>query len=195
MPGITRVAVYCGSKTGDSPRFMEAALAFGRALAAHQLDLVYGGAHHGLMGAVATGVLEGGRHVIGVVPRGLARQEFAHPGLSEHVLVDDMNTRKAIMAAKADAYVALPGGFGTMDELFDMLTAAQVGLHSKPIGLLDLDGFYAPLLAWITHSLQRGFIPGGLKDLLLVRSEPAELVRALLTHQPPESGLRWIKNS
>ncbi len=191
---IKRVAVYCGSKAGDSPVFLEAASSFGRALAANGLDLVYGGAHHGLMGAMASAVLEGGRHVIGVVPRGLARQEFAHPGLSEHVVVDDMYTRKAMMAAKADAFVALPGGFGTMDELFDMLTAAQVGLHTKPIGLLDLDGFYGPLLAWITQALQRGFIPSGLKDLLLVRSHPEELVRALLTHQPPPSALRWIRD-
>lgn len=191
---ITRVAVFCGSKSGDSPVFLEAAAAFGRALAQHQLDLVYGGAHHGLMGALASAVLEGGGHVIGVVPRGLARQEFAHPRLSEHLLVDDLYTRKALMAEKADAFVALPGGFGTMDELFDMLTAAQVGLHQKPIGLLDLDGFYAPLLAWISQALQRGFIPPSLKDLLLVRSTPDELVRALLTHQPPDSALRWIRD-
>lgn len=191
---ISRVGVFCGSKPGDSPLFMEAATAFGRALAKHQLDLVYGGAAHGLMGAVAGAVLEGGRHVIGVVPRGLSRQEFAHPELSEHVLVDDMYQRKAMMAQKADAFVALPGGFGTLDELFDMLSAAQVGLHTKPIGLLDVDGYYAPLLAWITHALQRGFIPGGLKDLLLVRSNPDDLVRALLTHQPPPSTLRWIRD-
>lgn len=191
---ISRVGVFCGSKPGDSPLFMEAATAFGRALAKHQLDLVYGGAAHGLMGAVAGAVLEGGRHVIGVVPRGLSRQEFAHPELSEHVLVDDMYQRKAMMAQKADAFVALPGGFGTLDELFDMLCAAQVGLHTKPIGLLDVDGYYAPLLAWITHALQRGFIPGGLKDLLLVRSNPDDLVRALLTHQPPPSTLRWIRD-
>jgi uncharacterized protein (TIGR00730 family) len=191
---ITRVGVFCGSKTGDSPRYLEAAAGFGRAMAQHKLDLVYGGAHHGLMGAVASAVIEAGGHVIGVVPRGLSRQEFAHPRLSEHLLVGDMYERKALMASKADAFVALPGGFGTMDELFDMLTAAQVGLHQKPIGLLDVDGFYTPLLAWITQALQRGFIPGGLKELLLVRSDPAELVRALLTHQPPPSAVRWIKD-
>ncbi len=191
---IKRVGVFCGSKTGDSPIFLEAAAAFGRALAANKLDLVYGGAHHGLMGAVASAVLEGGGHVIGVVPRGLSRQEFAHPKLSEHHLVDDMYSRKALMADKADAFIALPGGFGTMDELFDMLTAAQVGLHTKPIGLLDLDGFYAPLLAWIGQALSRGFIPAVLKDLLLVRSDPAELVTALLAHRPPRSDLRWIKD-
>ncbi|MDP2271969.1 MAG: TIGR00730 family Rossman fold protein [Archangium sp.] len=191
---IKRVGVFCGSKSGDSPRFLEAAAAFGRALAANKLDLVYGGAHHGLMGAVASAVIEGGGHVIGVVPRGLSRQEFAHPKLSEHHLTDDMYSRKALMAQKADAFIALPGGFGTMDELFDMLTAAQVGLHRKPIGLLDLDGFYAPLLAWISQALARGFIPAGLKELLLVRSDPAELVEALLAHQPPPSDLRWIKD-
>ncbi|MDP3152565.1 MAG: TIGR00730 family Rossman fold protein [Archangium sp.] len=191
---IQRVGVFCGSKPGDSPVFLEAAAAFGRALAANKLDLVYGGAHHGLMGAVASAVIEGGGHVIGVVPRGLSRQEFAHPKLSEHHLTDDMYSRKALMAQKADAFIALPGGFGTMDELFDMLTAAQVGLHRKPIGLLDLDGFYAPLLAWISQALARGFIPAGLKELLLVRSDPAELVEALLAHQPPPSDLRWIKD-
>ena len=191
---IKRVGVFCGSKTGDSPVFLEAAAAFGRALAANKLDLIYGGAHHGLMGAVASAVFEGGGHVIGVVPRGLSRQEFAHPKLSEHHLVDDMYSRKALMAQKADAFIALPGGFGTMDELFDMLTAAQVGLHRKPIGLLDLDGFYAPLLAWINQALARGFIPAGLKELLLVRSDPSELVEALLAHQPPPSDLRWIKD-
>ena len=187
---ISRVAVFCGSKSGDSPVFVEAAAAFGRALATAGLDLVYGGAQTGLMGALATAVLAGGRSAIGVVPRGLSREEFAHPELTEHHLVDDMNARKALMASKADAFVALPGGFGTLDELFDMLTAAQLGLHHKPIGLLDVDGYYAPLLAWVSQGLARGFIPGGLKDLLLVRSHPEELVRALLTHQPPPSPVR-----
>ena len=133
------VCVFCGSKEGDSPLFREAATAFGRALAAQKLDLVYGGAHHGLMGAVADAVLAGGGKIIGVVPRGLARQEFAHPELTEHHVVDTMYERKALMAERADAFVALPGGFGTMDELFDMLTGAQIGLHHKPIGLLDVD--------------------------------------------------------
>ena len=191
---IARVAVFCGSKSGDAPVFLEAAAALGTALAQEGLDLVYGGAHRGLMGAVASAVLAGGRRAIGVVPRGLSREEFAHPELSEHHLVDDMNARKALMAEKADAFIALPGGFGTLDELFDMLTAAQLGLHHKPIGLLDVDGYYAPLLAWLSQALRRGFIPLGLKDLLLVRSNPAELVRALLTHQPPPPAVRWIRD-
>jgi uncharacterized protein (TIGR00730 family) len=151
---VKNVCVFCGSKNGDSPLFREAASQFGAALAANGLDLVYGGAHHGLMGAVADAVLAGGRQIIGVVPRGLARQEFAHPELSEHHVVDTMYERKALMAERADAFVALPGGFGTMDELFDMLTGAQIGLHHKPIGLLDVDGYYSAMLEWIRHALQ-----------------------------------------
>ena len=190
---MRNVCVFCGSKTGDSPIFREAATAFGGALAASKLDLVYGGAHHGLMGAVADAVLAGGGKLIGVVPRGLARQEFAHPELSEHHVVDTMHERKALMAERADAFVALPGGFGTMDELFEMLTGAQIGLHHKPIGLLDVDGYYAALQGWISLALQRGFIPSGLKDVLLVRSDPAELVMALLTHRPPPPAVQWLK--
>ncbi len=190
---VQRVCVFCGSKDGDRPLYREAATGFGRALASHGLDLVYGGAQHGLMGAVADAVLAGGRQIVGVVPRGLARQEFAHPELSEHHVVDTMYERKAMMAERADAFVALPGGFGTMDELFDMLTGAQLGLHHKPIGLLDVDGYYAPLLEWISGGLQRGFIPGGLKDVLLVRAEPEALVEALLTHRPPAPSVQWIK--
>ncbi len=189
---IERVCVFCGSKSGDSPVFLEAATTFGRALAANGLDLVYGGAHHGLMGAVADGVLAGGRKIVGVVPRGLARQEFAHPELTEHHVVDTMYERKALMAQRADAFVALPGGFGTLDELFDMLSGAQLGLHHKPIGLLDVEGYYAPLLEWISQGLRRGFIPAGLKDVLLVSADPAALVTALLTHRPPPPSVQWI---
>lgn len=176
---LARVCVFCGSKEGRSPRYGAAATAFGRALAAQGLDLVYGGAQGGLMGRVASAVLEGGRHVIGVVPRGLARLEFAHPGLSEHHLVEDLSVRKALMAEKADAFVALPGGFGTMDELFEMLTAAQVGLHQKPIGLLNTDDFYTPLLGWIRHALDEAFISPSPGAALLVEREPEALVAAL----------------
>lgn len=177
---MRRVCVFCGSRAGDSPRFREAASALGAALASRGLDLVYGGAQHGLMGAVADAVLAGGRQIIGVVPRGLAREEFAHPELSEHLVVDTMAHRKALMAEKSDAFVVLPGGFGTMDELFEMLTGAQLKLHHKPIGLLDVDGYYAPLLEWIARGVQRGFIPGALKDELVVRDDANALVEALL---------------
>jgi len=190
---LRRVCVFCGSKEGNSPVFREAAAAFGRALARKKLDLVYGGAGNGLMGAVASAVLEGGGHVIGVVPRGLARQEFAHPGLSEHHLVDDLGRRKQLMAEKADAFVALPGGFGTMDELFEMLTEAQLGIHSKPIGLLDTAGYYGHLTQWIAGAVQHGFIPAAFKDVLAVSADPDQLVDMLLAHQPPAATVAWIK--
>lgn len=189
---MRRVCVYCGSKTGDDPLYLDAARRFGAALAAHGLDLVYGGAQHGLMGAVADGVIDGGRHVIGVIPRGLARQEFAHARVQEHHFVDTMYERKALMAEKADAFVALPGGFGTMDELFDMLTGAQIGLHQKPIGLLDTAGYYQPLVAWVSQAFARGFIPPVLEKILVVRQDPEALVAALLTHEAPDPAIRWL---
>ncbi|MFZ5440982.1 MAG: TIGR00730 family Rossman fold protein [Myxococcota bacterium] len=183
MQPLQRVCVFCGSKNGDSPRFREAATAMGTALAARGLDLVYGGAQHGLMGAVADAVLAGGRQIIGVVPRGLARDEFAHPELTEHLIVDSMPARKTLMGERADAFVALPGGFGTMDELFEVLTDRQLGLHRKPVGLLDVDGYYQPLLTWLAGGLQRGFIPGSMKDVLVVRDDANALVEALLAHR------------
>jgi uncharacterized protein (TIGR00730 family) len=190
---LKRVCVFCGSKPGDRPIFREAAFALGRALGKRQLELVYGGAHTGLMGAVADGALEAGAKVIGVIPEGLARQEFAHPRISEVHRVATMSERKELMGSLADAFIALPGGFGTMDELFEVLTGAQIGLHQKPIGVLDTEGFYGSLVSWISMGLQRGFIPGGLKDVLVVRSEPEVLVETLLSHQPPPPAVRWIK--
>ncbi len=189
---ISRVAVYCGSKEGDSPAFREAAVGLGSALAARGCDLVYGGAANGLMGAIASAVLAGGREVTGVIPHGLAAQEWAHPRLTEAVFVNTMHERKAIMAERADAFIAMPGGFGTMDELFDVLTQAQVGLHRKPIGVLNLGGYYAPIIEWVKLALQRGFIPEVLRDVLVVRDQPAELVEALLSHQPPPSAVTWL---
>lgn len=190
---IRRVAVYCGSKEGNSPRFKEAASALGAAMASRKLDLVYGGAANGLMGAVASAVLDGGGHVLGVIPTGLERQEWAHPELSEAIRVDTMHERKALMAERADAFIALPGGFGTMDELFDVLTQAQVGLHRKPIGLLNLDGYYAPLLEWVQRAFEAGFIPRVLETVLVSRGDPAVLVDALLAHQPPPSAVEWSR--
>ncbi len=172
--------------------FMEAAAQLGAAMARRGLDLVYGGAANGLMGAVASATLLGGRHVIGVIPSGLERQEWAHPQLSEAIRVDSMHERKALMIEKADAFIALPGGFGTMDELFDVLTQAQVGLHRKPIGLLNQDGYYAPIIDWVKTGLARGFIPAVLETVLVVRDEPQALVDALLTHEPPPSAITWL---
>ncbi len=189
---IQRIAVYCGSKEGDSPVFAQAARGLGEAFAARGLDLVYGGAANGLMGAIASAVLAGGREVTGIIPRGIERQEWAHPGLTEAIRVETMHERKALMAERADAFIALPGGFGTMDELFDVLTQAQVGLHRKPIGLLNLEGYYEPIIAWVKLGLQRGFIPRALEHVLVVQEQPEALVEALLSHQPPSSAITWL---
>jgi uncharacterized protein (TIGR00730 family) len=189
---VKSVCVFCGSKSGDSPAFAEAAFGVGKALASRGLELVYGGAQHGLMGALADGALSAGGRVVGVIPNGLARQEFAHARLSEGVYVDTMAERKQRMIDRADAFIALPGGFGTLDELFEVLTGAQVGLHRKPIGVLNQGGFFGPLLEWIDLSLQRGFIPAALKGVLVVEEHPEHLVTSLLTHQPPEPAVRWI---
>jgi uncharacterized protein (TIGR00730 family) len=189
---IKYVCVFCGSRPGASPVFREAATALGRALADRGLGLVYGGAGQGLMGAVADAVLDGGGEVIGVIPHGLARQEFAHPRLTKAHFVGSMHERKALMESLADAFIALPGGFGTMDELFEALTFSQLGLHQKPIGLVDTDGYYAPLVAWIRGALAQGFVPRELETALLVDADPAALLERLLGHRPPESPVKWL---
>ena len=162
-------------------------------MAIRGIGLVYGGAANGLMGSIAEAVLVGGESAIGVIPRGLARQEFAHPRLTQAHLVDSMHERKAMMADLSDGYLAMPGGFGTMDELFEALTWAQVGLHSKPIGLLNTDGFYDSLLSWVRRGLDEGFIPAVLSTALVVESEPAALIEQLLVHRPPASAVTWVR--
>lgn len=190
---IRRLAVFCGSKVGSKPGYVEAATAFGAQMARRNIGLVYGGAANGLMGALAEAVLAGGQTVVGVIPRGLARQEFAHPRLTESRFVETMHERKALMADLADGFVALPGGFGTMDELFEALTWAQVGLHAKPIGLLNVDGFYDALLAWVHRSLSDGFVPSALATVLVVEKRPDALLEQLMMHQPPLSTVTWLR--
>jgi uncharacterized protein (TIGR00730 family) len=144
------------------------------------------------MGAVADGVLGGGQQAIGVIPRGLARAEFAHPKLTTLHAVDSMHERKALMEELSDAFVALPGGFGTMDELFEILTWAQIGLHAKPIGLLNVEGYWDPLEQQIRRGFTEGFIPPGLDTALVVETSAEALVERLLLHQPPPSAVKWI---
>ncbi len=189
------VGVYCGSRDGARPIYREAATELGRVLAKNSLGLVYGGAHSGLMGAVADGVLRGGQSVTGVLPRGLARAEFAHPKLTTLHLVESMHERKALMEKLSDAFVAMPGGFGTLDELFEILTWAQVGLHAKPVGLLNVDGYWDPLEEQIHRSFEEGFIPSNLLTALVVEKTPEALIDRLLLHQPPASAITWIRPS
>jgi uncharacterized protein (TIGR00730 family) len=180
------VCLFCGSAPGRGERYRDAARAFGAALAARGLALVYGGGHIGLMGAAADATLAAGGRVIGVIPRFLVERELAHPGLSELVVVETMHQRKAIMADRADAFAALPGGFGTADELFEALTWAQLGLHVKPVGLLDVDGYFGPLLGWVDHMTAEGFLARRDRERLLPADSPERLLD-LLARWRPES--------
>ena len=190
MPALRRVCVFCGSREGGRPAYRRAATALGQALAARDLGLVYGGAQGGLMGAVADAVLAGGQRVHGVVPHGLAGREFAHPRLSEAHFVESMHERKAVMEQLCDAFIALPGGYGTLDELFEALSWAQLGLHAKPIGLLNVSGYFDPLVAWVARGVDDGFVAPEHAALLLVERRPEPLVERLLSATPVE-GTRW----
>ena len=155
-----RIAVFCGANTGTDPGILEAARAMGRVIAEHGMGVVYGGGHVGLMGAVADAALQAGGEVIGVIPGFMAEKELAHDGLTQLIIVRDMHERKMRMHELSQAVIALPGGFGTMDELFELLTWRQLGLHNKPIGLLNVNGFYTPLLEQIARMQGDGFLHG-----------------------------------
>jgi uncharacterized protein (TIGR00730 family) len=177
---VPRVCVFCGSSHGREPVFGVAARLLGQALAERGIGLVYGGAHRGLMGVLADSVLQHGGEVIGVIPQVLVEREIAHLGLTQQIVVQTMHERKAIMAAHADAFIALPGGFGTLDELMEVLTWRQLGLHAKPTGLLDVDGYFAGLRQFIVHMVELGFVPPEEAERIRVGSDPAGLLDALL---------------
>jgi uncharacterized protein (TIGR00730 family) len=172
-----RIAVFCGSHPGADPRFMRAARALGHDLATRGIGVVYGGASNGCMGALADGALAAGGEVIGVLPRGLA--ERAHPGLTRFELVDSMHERKARMAALSDAVIALPGGYGTFDELFEALTWSQLGIDRKPIGVLDDGGFWQPLLQMLDAAMSAGFLLPKNRELLVSDASVDGLLRQL----------------
>lgn len=157
--GMQRICVYCGSRAGSDPRFAAKAAEFGARLAREQLTLVYGGGNVGLMGVMADAALANGGEVIGVIPQQLVRWEVAHQGLTSLEVVASMHERKARMFDLSDAFVALPGGFGTLDEMFEMLTWRQLGFGDKPCALLDVDGFYSPLVGMVDRMVDRGFVP------------------------------------
>jgi uncharacterized protein (TIGR00730 family) len=167
--------------------------ALGQELAAHGLTLVYGGASVGLMGVVADSALAAGGAAIGVLPKGLFIREVAHAGLTELREVGSMHKRKALMADLADGFIALPGGFGTFDELFEIVTWAQIGIHRKPIGLLDVEGYFAPLLALVRHATREGFIPEGQSELLACDTDPARLLEHM-AHARPFLPPRWTES-
>lgn len=162
------VCVYCGSSTGLSPAYSQAAAQCGRALAARDITVVYGGGNIGLMGVLADAAMAAGGRVIGVIPHALVERELAHQGLTQLIAVHSMHERKQKMADLSDAFLALPGGLGTMDELFEILTWLQLGIHTKPVGLLNTSGFYARLLDFLSHMHDEQFLRNGQLDLLLV---------------------------
>jgi uncharacterized protein (TIGR00730 family) len=186
---VASVCVFCGSSAGSAPEYAGAARALGRALAARGLELVYGAGHVGLMGVLADAVLQAGGRVVGFIPRALAGRELAHQGLSELHVVGTMHERKAAMADRAGAFVALPGGFGTADELFEILTWAQLGIHAKPVGLLNVQGYFDPLLAWVERAVQEGFVRDTHRGMLLVGDDPEALLEAVL-REPTAPGPR-----
>ena len=178
---MTRICVLSGARYGTRPEYRTAAEALGRVLVARGLELVYGGARVGLMGVIADTVLAGGGRVTGVIPEALVAREVAHTGLDDLRIVDSMHERKATMADLSDGFIALPGGWGTFDELFEILTWAQLGIHSKPIGLLNTEGFYDGLLAFIDHVAREGFLRIDPREALVVERDPATLLGALQT--------------
>lgn len=190
MP-ISRICVFCGSSSGANPRFAELAEQLGGLLAAQGLGLVYGGASVGLMGRLADAALAGGGEVIGVIPQSLVDMEVAHDGLSDLRVVASMHERKAAMADLADAFIALPGGIGTLDELAEVLTWAQLGLHTKPIGLLDANGYFGPLLAFFDRAVRDRFLQPAHRAMLLVEDEPGRLLTAFRSYQPPPP-FKWV---
>ncbi len=185
-------AVFCGARAGASAAYAKAANELGAELGRRDFGLVYGGAGHGLMGALADGALSAGAPVVGVIPKGLLSQEFAHPKLTELVLVDSMHERKARMAERAHGFIAMPGGFGTLDELFEAVTWVQIGIHQKPIGVLNTQGFFDPLLSFVAKALEQGFIAPSLATVLVADPHPHALLDRLATHVSPAPAVRWI---
>lgn len=189
---ITSVCVYCGSADGVHADYYDAAHRLGQELARSRLRLVYGAGKTGLMGAVANGALQAGGMVTGVVPVHLNTPQLIHAGLTRLEVVENMHQRKARMSALADAFIALPGGYGTFEELFETLTWAQLGLHQKPIGLLNTRGYFDPLIELIQHALREGFLYTEHRTLLLSADEPRRLIKMLQTYQVPENLNRWV---
>lgn len=192
MPTLQRVCVYCASSPGHDPAIQAAAVAFGRLLAAEGLGLVYGGGSVGLMGLVADTVMQAGGTVIGVIPKRLFPREIPHRGLTELVEVESMHERKTKMFELADAFVAMPGGFGTLEELFEITTWAQLGIHQKAIGVLNVGGYYDSLLAFLDRAVQDGLLRADNRALLVDRDEPAALLQALRAYVPKPRP-QWIE--
>jgi hypothetical protein len=192
MKAISSICVYCGSADGVRAEFYDAANQLGQELAHSGLQLVYGAGKTGLMGAVADGALQAGGVVTGIVPVHLNTTQLIHASLTRLEVVENMHLRKARMSALADAFIALPGGYGTFEELFETLTWAQLGLHQKPIGLLNTRGYFDPLIELIQHAMREGFLYAEHRTLLLSSDDPRKLIEMLQTFEVPSNLDRWV---
>jgi uncharacterized protein (TIGR00730 family) len=188
---LLRVCVFCGSSSGRDDSYADAARAVGSLLADEGIGLVYGGGSVGLMGILADAVLDSGGDVDGVLPAGLFDREIAHPGLNKMHVVASMHERKALMYELSDGFLALPGGLGTLDELLEIATWSQLGLHRKPIGLLDVNGYFAPLEAFLDHAVQEGFVRDVHRLRLLRSDDPRALLEAMRMFDPGEPTEKW----
>jgi uncharacterized protein (TIGR00730 family) len=190
---MNSITVFCGSSMGTQPIFKETAFDLGKHLATENITLIYGGAQIGLMGQVAEGALQNKGKVIGVIPHFLSGKEILHEGLTELIQVDTMHERKVIMSEKSDGFIALPGGFGTFEELFEILTWAQLGLHQKPIGILNIAGFYDDLIEMIQKMVDNGFLKGLNQDMLLEGQTITALYDKMQQYIAPDVP-KWIKS-
>jgi len=193
MHPIRRICVFCGSREGNRAEYRRAAEQLGALLAQRGIDVVYGGGSTGLMGAVADAALDVGGKVIGVIPRALATKELAHAELTEQHVVETMHERKWKMAQLADAFIALPGGFGTFEEFCEVLTWAQLGLHVKPCALLNTAGYFNPLLALLNHAVEEGFVEASHRKLIVTAKAPDEMLEQIMNWQEPDITRWWVK--
>lgn len=191
---MRRICVFCGSNKGGSASYSAAARELGKLLAEKKISLVYGGGNVGLMGIIADTVMNAGGEVIGVIPEALVAKEVAHRGLSELKTVKSMHERKSVMADLSDGFIALPGGFGTFEEFFEVVTWTQLGLHKKPCGILNVEGFFEPLIALVKKGTAEGFIRQEHADILLAASSPRELLRLIGEWKPPTVE-KWLDKS
>jgi uncharacterized protein (TIGR00730 family) len=194
MSRMRRICVYCGSNVGARPAYVAAAARLGVLLGERGLGLVYGGGNVGLMGVLADAALAAGASVIGVIPEALEVKEVAHQHLTELRVVGSMHERKALMAELADGFIALPGGLGTLDELFETWTWSQLGFHGKPLGLLDVDGYFQPLIAFLDHAVAERFVRPEHRRMVVVETDPLALLQRFETYRPLPLG-KWLERS
>ncbi len=191
MKELKSVCVFCGSSTGNNQVIIDSAKKLGLIIAEQNIKLVYGGAKVGLMGIIADTVIENKGKVTGVIPDFFSKKEIAHDNLNELIYVKSMAERKAVLAELSDAFIAMPGGYGTMDELFEMLTVSQLNLHRKPIGLLNVDNFFEPLLKQLERMMNDNFLQTAHRNMLLEDKEPEALLNKLRFYEPPQQD-KWI---